>query len=66
MRVTCFELMNADHVFPIPVTQCRDPDAAQRICDAAAAGCERRLIEAKRQRDVLAAAVKEYRMAQEE
>ena len=64
--VTCFEVMNEDPLPPITATQCRDPDAAQQIRNAAAtAGRERRLMKAKRQRAVLAAAVKDYRMAQE-
>ena len=65
-RMTLSEVMNEDTHPLIPATQCCDPDAVQRICDAAAAGRERRLLEAKRQRGVLAAAVKDYRMARDE
>ena len=58
--------MNEDPLPPFPATQCRDPDAVQRIRDTAATERERRLMEAQRQRAALAAVVKDYRMAQEE
>ena len=64
--MTLFGLMNKDPLPVIPATECRNPDAVLRIRDVAAAGRERCLIEAKRQRAVLVAAVKDYRMALEE
>ena len=64
-RMTLSEVMNEDARPLIPATQCRDPDAVQWIRDAAAAKSERRLMEPNSQRALLAAAVKDYRMARE-
>ena len=65
-RMTLSEVMNEDPLPLIPATQCRDPNAVQQIPDAAAAGREQHLMEATRQRAVLTAAVKDYRMARDE